>query len=95
MRNNRTDRSPKWNGVGRRTFHRLVVFIGNDPINQAFVVFRISMCVQTRFLPDKKGQISRMIRFLCFFAAARVTTGHAVFSVNRYLMDTCASVSRY
>jgi len=32
----------------------------------------------TKIHGGKKGQISPMIRFLCFFAAARVTTGHAV-----------------
>jgi hypothetical protein len=32
----------------------------------------------TKIRGGKKGQISRMIRFVCFFAAARVTTGHAV-----------------
>jgi hypothetical protein len=46
----------------------------------------------TKIRGGKKGQISRMIRFLCFFAAARVTTEHAVFGVNRYLMDASAFI---
>jgi len=37
-------------GVDRCTIHRLFVFIGNSPINQASVVFRLSICVQTGLL---------------------------------------------
>ena len=49
-RNNPTHRSLRWSSVDCCTLHRLFAFVGNNPINQTSVVFRLGNCLQTGLL---------------------------------------------